>query len=98
MHNPGVEDAIRELKRVLKPDGQFIFFEHGFALDAPVQRWQKRTEPLFRWAFEGCHVTRNIPELITEGGFRVEQLTKGYLSPFPKSGSYCFWGRASRIA
>jgi len=95
---PGVEDAIRELKRVLKPDGQFIFFEHGLAPDAPVQRWQKRTEPLFRWAFEGCHVTRNIPELITEGGFRVEQLTKGYLAPFPKSGSYCFWGRASRIA
>src|SRR6266498_2865626 len=65
---PAVMDAIRGLRRVVKPDGQFIFFEHGIAPDAPVQRWQKRTEPLYRWAFEGCHVTRNIPQLITDGG------------------------------
>ena len=88
----GVVDAIRGLKRVLKPDGQFLFFEHGLAPDASVQRWQRRTEPLFKWAFDGCHVTRNIPELITQGGFKVEKLEQGYLAPFPKSGSYCFWG------
>ena len=91
---PGFVDAIRGLKRVLKPEGQFIFFEHGLAPDASVQRWQKRTEPLFRWAFEGCHVTRNIPELITRGGFEITKLEQGYLAPFPKSGSYCFWGIA----
>lgn len=92
---PGVVDAIRNLKRILKPNGQFIFFEHGLAPDVSVQRWQKRTEPLFRWAFEGCHVTRNIPQLIAEGGFRIEELQQGYMAPFPKCGSYCFWGRAS---
>jgi ubiquinone/menaquinone biosynthesis C-methylase UbiE len=92
---PAVMDAIRGLRRVVKPHGQFIFFEHGIAPDAPVQRWQKRTEPLFKWAFEGCHVTRNIPQLITDGGFRIEKLEQGYLAPFPKSGSYCFWGTAS---
>jgi ubiquinone/menaquinone biosynthesis C-methylase UbiE len=92
---PAVMDAIRGLRRVVKPHGQFIFFEHGIAPDAPVQRWQKRTEPLFKWAFEGCHVTRNIPQLITDGRFRIEKLEQGYLAPFPKSGSYCFWGTAS---
>ena len=34
---PGVVDAIRALRRVLKPDGQFIFIEHGLAPDASVQ-------------------------------------------------------------
>jgi SAM-dependent methyltransferase len=92
---PAVMDAIRGLSRVLKPEGQFIFFEHGLAPDAPVQRWQKRTEPLFQWVFEGCHVTRNIPLLITEGGFTIERVEEGYLAPFPKSGSYCFWGKAA---
>jgi ubiquinone/menaquinone biosynthesis C-methylase UbiE len=91
---PGVVEAIRGLNRVLKPDGQFIFFEHGLAPDASVQKWQKRTEPLFKFAFEGCHVTRNIPELITQGGFRIQQKEEAYLAPFPKSGSYCFWGVA----
>jgi ubiquinone/menaquinone biosynthesis C-methylase UbiE len=91
---PGVLEAIRGIGRVLKPSGQFIFFEHGLSPDLPVRRWQERTEPLFRWAFEGCHVTRDIPSLIRHGGFEIEQMDTAYLAPFPKSGSYCSWGIA----
>ncbi|SRR5713226_1908016 len=91
---PGVADAIRGIGRVLRPGGQFLFFEHGLSPDIRVRRWQERTEPLFQWAFEGCHVTRDIPALIKEGGFRVERMETGYLARFPKSGSYCFWGVA----
>jgi ubiquinone/menaquinone biosynthesis C-methylase UbiE len=91
---PGVADAIRGIGRVLRPGGQFLFFEHGLSPDIRVRRWQERTEPLFQWAFEGCHVTRDIPALIREGGFRVERMETGYLARFPKSGSYCFWGVA----
>lgn len=91
---PGVMDAIRGFARVLRPGGQFIFFEHGLSPDLSVQRWQRRTEPLFKLAFEGCHVTRHIPSLIQEGGFKIEGLNEGYLAPFPKSGSYCYWGVA----
>jgi SAM-dependent methyltransferase len=91
---PGVVEAIAGVGRVLKPRGRFIFFEHGLSPDPSVQRWQKRTEPLFRWAFEGCHVTRDIPDLLEKGGFAIEKVDAGYLSPFPKSGSYCWWGVA----
>ncbi len=91
---PGVADAIRGIGRVLRPGGQFLFFEHGLSPDIRVRRWQERTEPLFQWAFEGCHVTRDIPALIKEAGFRVERMETGYLARFPKSGSYCFWGVA----
>jgi SAM-dependent methyltransferase len=91
---PGVADAIRGIGRVLRPGGRFLFFEHGLSPDIRVRRWQERTEPFFQWAFEGCHVTRDIPALIEEGGFRVERMEKGYLARFPKSGSYCFWGAA----
>jgi ubiquinone/menaquinone biosynthesis C-methylase UbiE len=91
---PGVVEAIRGIGRVVKPGGQFIFFEHGLSPDANVRRWQERTEPLFKWAFEGCHVTRDIPLLIRQGAFKIEQLHTAYLAPFPKSGSYFFWGVA----
>jgi ubiquinone/menaquinone biosynthesis C-methylase UbiE len=91
---PGVADAIRGIVRVLRPGGQFLFFEHGLSSDIRVQRWQRLTEPLFQWAFEGCHVTRDIPAIIQEGGFRVERMETGYLARFPKSGSYYFWGVA----
>jgi len=91
---PGVADAIKGLRRVLKPNGKFIFFEHGLAPDVSVQRWQQRTEPFFQWAFEGCHVTRDIPTLISQAGFVIEKVENGYIAPFPKSGSYCWWGTA----
>ena len=91
---PGVVEAIRGIGRVLKPGGKFIFFEHGLSPDPPVRRWQERTEPFFQWAFEGCHVTRDIPLLIKQGGFKIEQMDTAYLAPFPKSGSHCFWGIA----
>lgn len=91
---PGVVETIEGICRALKPSGKFIFFEHGLAPDAPVRRWQKRSEPLFRWVFEGCHVTRDIPSLIGNAGFKIESLDAGYLAPFPKSGSYCWWGTA----
>jgi SAM-dependent methyltransferase len=91
---PGVADAVKGLRRVLRPKGKFIFFEHGLAPDVPVQRWQRRTEPLFQWAFEGCHITRDIPSLISNTGFVITNVESGYLAPFPKSGSYCWWGMA----
>jgi len=91
---PGVSEAIRGIGRVLRPGGQFLFFEHGRSPDIRVRRWQERTEPLFHWAFEGCHVTRDIPALIKDGGFAIERMETGYLASFPKSGSYFFWGVA----
>jgi ubiquinone/menaquinone biosynthesis C-methylase UbiE len=91
---PGVVKALQGLRRILKTSGKFIFFEHGLSPDDAVERWQRRIEPLFQCVFEGCHVTRNIPALIEQGGFKVEQMDVGYLAPFPKCGSYCFWGVA----
>jgi len=43
---PGIADAIRGIARVLRPGGQFLFFEHGLSPDVRVRRWQERTEPL----------------------------------------------------
>jgi ubiquinone/menaquinone biosynthesis C-methylase UbiE len=90
----GVAEAFRGIGRVLKPGGRLIFFEHGLSPDPLVRRWQERVEPFFKWAFEGCHVSQDIPPVIGNGGFKVEQIATGYLSPFPKSGSYALWGVA----
>lgn len=91
---PGIVDAIRGIARVLKPDGKLIFFELGLAPDVAVQRWQRRLEPLFYRMFQGLYLTRDIPALIQEGGFQIEHMEAGYLTPFPKSSSYCWWGVA----
>jgi ubiquinone/menaquinone biosynthesis C-methylase UbiE len=93
---PGIVEAIQGIRKVLKPGGKLIFFEHGLSPDRRVQRWQTRLEPLFRCAFVGCTITRDIPALIAKGLLRIEQIDAGYLAPFPKSPSYCWWGIAVR--
>lgn len=91
---PGLAEALRGVGRVLRPGGQLIFFEHGLAPDLPVQRWQRRVEPFFKLAFAGCHLTRHVPSTIANCGFKIEQINEAYLAPFPKCGTYCFWGVA----
>jgi len=92
---PGILEAVRGLARVLKPGGKLIFFELGLSPDREVQRWQKRLEPLQHWLFQGLYLTRDIPSLIVQGGFQIERMESGYLSQFPKSLSYCWWGTAT---
>lgn len=91
---PAVVDAIRGMARVLKPDGKLIFFELGLSPDPDVQRWQKRLEPIHHWLFQGLYLTRDIPALLTQGGFQIQQMNAGYLAKFPKASSYCWWGHA----
>lgn len=90
---PGVIEALKGIRRVLRPNGKFIFFELGLAPDARVQQWQKWSEPIPHWLFVGCHVTRDIPSIVRNGGFRIDQMEAGYLAR-PKSWTYCFWGTA----
>ncbi len=91
---PGVVAAIRGMGRVLRPGGRFIFFEHGLSPDPKVQRWQKLSEPIPFRVFQGCHVTRDMPSLIAQGGFTIEQIESAYLAKFPRAWSYCWWGTA----
>jgi ubiquinone/menaquinone biosynthesis C-methylase UbiE len=93
---PGIEDAIRGIVRVLKPGGKLIFFELGLSPDPAVQRWQKRLEPVSHRLFQGLYLTRDIPALIQDAGFRIQQMEAGYIASFPKSLSYCWWGVALR--
>jgi ubiquinone/menaquinone biosynthesis C-methylase UbiE len=91
---PGVLEALRGVERVLKPGGKLIFFEHGVSPEPRIRRWQERSEALTRWLFEGCHVTRDVPSLLAQSGFRTEQIETGYLAKFPRAWTYCWWGTA----
>lgn len=91
---PGVVEAIRGIRRVLRPGGKLIFFELGLSPDPQVRRWQEWWEPIHHRLFEGLYLTRDIPSLITQGGFQKEQLDTAHLARFPKSWAYCCWGTA----
>ena len=93
---PGIVEAIREIRRVMRLDGKLIFFELGLSPDIAVRRWQKRLEPVHHWFFQGLYLTRDIPSLLVQGGFQIEQIEMGYLAQFLKSSSHYCWGTAIR--
>ena len=91
---PEVMEANKEMLRVLKPEGRLIFCEHGLAPDPKVAKWQSRIDPIWGKIAGGCHLNRNIPELITSAGFEIENMEQMYLPSTPRFAGYNFWGSA----
>ncbi len=81
---PDIDTALVELRRVLKPDGRLQFIEHGLAPDLNVQRWQHRFEPIQKRISGGCHLTRQITELIEAAGFTLVEVERFYEDGAPR--------------
>lgn len=91
---PAVDEALAQMRRVLKPGGSLIFCEHGRAPDVGVQRWQERLNPAWRYCTGGCNLNRDMPALIRAGGFRFERLEAEYLPDTPRIVGYRYLGIA----
>lgn len=89
----GVEQALSELRRVLRPGGRFHFLEHGLAPDARTRSWQHRLDPLEVRLADGCHLTRDPAELVRSAGFDLEFVHSEY-SKGPKPWVYMTLGQA----
>ena len=86
--------AVKQMRRVLKPGGKLLFSEHGKAPDEAVQKWQNRMNPLWMKMAGGCHLNRDIPQLLKEGGFNIMQLDTLYVPKTPKVTAFTYWGYA----
>jgi len=85
--------ALREMRRVLVPEGRLLYCEHGYAPEAPVRAWQERLQPLWGKVAGGCQLGRNIPELLVTAGFELLSPQTGYLRG-PKPFTFHYWGEA----
>jgi len=90
---PEVAPVLAEIRRVLRPDGQLLFCEHGLAPDASVRRWQNRLNPLWKPLAGGCNLTRDPAASISAAGFRFTSIEQGYLPGWRPAG-YTYRGRA----
>jgi ubiquinone/menaquinone biosynthesis C-methylase UbiE len=90
---PEINQALDEIKRVLKPGGKLIFCEHGKAPDSSVQRWQDRLNPVWTKLSGGCNLNRPIPGLLEHSGFKSTDMQTMYL-PGWKPATFNYWGTA----
>lgn len=90
---PDPVPALREMRRVLKPEGKLLYLEHGKAPDAQVHRMQNRLQPVWGVFSGGCHLGRDIPALLKEAGFLTADLEQMYV-PGPRVFTYNYWGSA----
>lgn len=90
-------DALREMRRVLKPAGTLIFVEHGLSADTGVRKWQNRLTPWWRRFTGGCHLNRKMDDLVREAGFTIEDLRTEYV-PGPRPMTFMYEGRARKSA
>lgn len=90
---PDVREALEATRRVLKPQGRLLYCEHGKAPDDNVQKWQHRLNPAWKKIAGGCNMHRDIPAILDESGFLVEDDNRMYL-PGVKALSYNYWGSA----
>ncbi len=91
-----VDDPARvlsELRRVLRPDGELLFVEHGLARDPATQRRQRMLTPMWRRVAGGCRLDRDIGALVREAGFRSVELSADYADG-AKFLSFTYEGRA----
>ncbi|KAM5567234.1 hypothetical protein ABKV19_015373 [Rosa sericea] len=76
-----VNKTLKEIKRVLRPGGLYLFVEHVAAKDGTTLRFiQSVLDPLQQTLADGCHLTRETGTDISRSGFSGVELSMTSLS------------------
>jgi ubiquinone/menaquinone biosynthesis C-methylase UbiE len=74
---PDPAATLREIARVLRPEGRLLFLEHVRAPEPRLARWQDRLERPWRVFGAGCHCNRDTAARIEASALRIEDLDRG---------------------
>ena len=73
---PDVEAALKEVFRVLKNDGKFIFIDLGKSPRKFLSLVQNILSPISELTSGGCHINREIDMLIEKSGLKFEHIER----------------------
>ena len=76
--------VLGEIRRVLRPDGRFVFLEHVRSDDPQLARRQDRWERPWGWIAGGCHPNRRTLDTIESAGFDIAAVEREDLPHVPQ--------------
>ena len=74
---PDPAGALREISRVLRPGGRFLFLEHVRAEDPGLAKWQDRLHGPWYAFGHGCHCNRDTLAVLESSPLQVDQVERG---------------------
>jgi ubiquinone/menaquinone biosynthesis C-methylase UbiE len=80
---PDQKGTLQEIKRVLEPDGQFLFLEHVRSPELDLAKWQDRLEKPWRFLGDGCHCNRDTEAALRAAGFELSDVEHPELPKAP---------------
>jgi len=66
-----VKKGLEEIKRVLKPNGKFLFIEHVISPNPSLASIMNGVSPLWEKVAHGCHLNRDFEKSLTENHFHI---------------------------
>lgn len=85
--------ALQQMRRVLKASGRMIYIEHGRSADTRATVWQDWITSAWKRIGGGCHLNREVDDLMRAAGFHISEQKPIYL-PGPRPMTYTYQGIA----
>lgn len=94
-----LDQALAEIRRVLKPTGTLHLVEHiEYHDNDTLKKLQNLLTPVQKIIADGCHLNRNIELLLLNAGFQFTQKSYYDAEGIPHIGRRMFFARAQKIA
>jgi ubiquinone/menaquinone biosynthesis C-methylase UbiE len=90
-----LRSALLELHRVMRPDGSFLFLEHGRSDRTLAASLQDAVNPLQNILACGCNLNRKIDQEIQDAGFKIIELDRFKVAGVPRMFGEVYEGAAT---
>jgi ubiquinone/menaquinone biosynthesis C-methylase UbiE len=74
--------ALNEVRRVCKPNGKLLLFEHVRVEQPILAKTQDKLTPYWKKLCDGCHLNRNTLDLVEKADFTIQKVNPVYKGLF----------------